>query len=112
MVKLKSGAGPAISSFLKESGIQGPIRIDLESSGCCDPILTLSVDRIRDEDLVADVDGLVFLINPDIYRRVGEVTISYVDANGRKGFVVTSRTPVSEWGGFGLCHIGSKTRSA
>jgi Fe-S cluster assembly iron-binding protein IscA len=105
MVKLESGASQAIKTFLNENGAQRPIRIDLESSGCCDPTLTLSVDHLRQEDLVADVDGLVFLINPDIYRLVGDVTISYVDENDSKGFVVTSRKPVSEWGGFGLCNI-------
>jgi Fe-S cluster assembly iron-binding protein IscA len=105
MVKLKSGAGPAISSFLNESGVQGRIRIDLESSGCCEPTLTLSLDHLREDDLVADIEGLVFLMNQDVYRLVGDVTISYVDDHGRKGFVVTSRKPVSEWGGFCLCNI-------
>jgi Fe-S cluster assembly iron-binding protein IscA len=107
MVTLKSGAGPAISAFLKKSGVKGAIRIDLESSGCCDPTLSLNVDHIRDDDLVADVEGLVFLINPDIHRLVGDVTISYAEAHGQKGFVVTSRKPVSEWGGFSLCQIRS-----
>jgi Fe-S cluster assembly iron-binding protein IscA len=105
MVKLESGAGRVIKDFLDEKGPRHPIRIDLESSGCCDPTLTLSVDHLHEDDFVADIDGLVFLINPDIYRLVGDVTISYVDDNGRKGFVVTSHKPVSEWGAFGLCHI-------
>ena len=105
MISLKSGAGEAIGAFLNERGVKGAIRIDLESSGCCDPSLTLSVDHIREDDLVANIEGLVFLINPDIYRLVGDVTISYVEEKGSKGFVITSRRPVSEWGGFGLCHI-------
>jgi Fe-S cluster assembly iron-binding protein IscA len=105
MVSLKSGAGEAIRAFLNESGVKGAIRIDLESSGCCDPILTLSLDHIREDDLVAAVEGIVFVINPDISRLVGDLTISHVDEDDSSGFVVTSQRPVSEWGGFGLCRI-------
>jgi len=105
MITFTSGAAPAIRAFLNESGAKGPVRIDLDASGCCDPILTLSLDHIREDDLAAEIEGLVFVINPDIYRLVGEVTISHVDDNGRKGFMVTSLKPVSEWGGFGLCNI-------
>jgi Fe-S cluster assembly iron-binding protein IscA len=105
MLKLNPGAGLAIDAFLNKNGVKGPIRIDLESSGCCDPLLTLSIDHIREDDLVTEIDGLVFVIDPQIYRLVGDVTISYVDDHGSKGFVVTSRKPVSEWGGLGLCNI-------
>jgi Fe-S cluster assembly iron-binding protein IscA len=105
MVRLKSGAAAVPSAFLNERGMKGTIRIDLGSRGCCDPSLTLSVDHVREDDLVAAVEGIGFVINPDVYRLVGGVTISNVHEKDSSGFVVPSRKPVSEWEGFGLCRI-------
>ena len=105
MVKLEASASQAIRSFLAEKGIQGPLRIDLRSSGCCDPSLSLSVNNIRESDLIQEVEGLTLIMSPEIYQLVGEVTISYVDEIGRKGFLLTSEKPISEWDGFGVSII-------
>ena len=56
-------------------------------------------------DLAVELDGLTFVINREIYQVVGEVTISYVDEMGRKGFILTSSKPVSEWDGFSVSDI-------
>jgi Fe-S cluster assembly iron-binding protein IscA len=105
MVKLEASASQAIRSFLAEKGIQGPLRIDLRSSGCCDPSLSLSVNNIRESDLIQEVEGLTLIMSPEIYQLAGEVTISYADEIGRKGFLLTSEKPISEWGGFGVSTI-------
>ena len=105
-VKLESRAGQAIKSFLAEKGIQRPVRIHLQFTGCCDPSLGLSVDSIRKPDLIEEVDGLTFVIDPEVYQLVGNITISYIDEIGRKGFILTSDKPVSEWDGLGVCAIG------
>jgi Fe-S cluster assembly iron-binding protein IscA len=105
MVKLEPDAAQAIRSFLTEKGFNRPLRIDLHSSGCCDPALGLSVDCVRESDLVEELDDLTFVISPAIHELVGEVTISYVDDAGTKGFVLTSVKPVSEWDGVGVGDI-------
>lgn len=105
MVTLEPGAGHAIQSLLAEQGIQRPIRIELRFSGCCDPTLGLSVDAIRESDLVQELDGLTFVISPETHHVVGDVTISYVEETGRKGFVLTPSKPVGEWDGFGVTTI-------
>ncbi len=105
MVQLEPGAGQAIRAFLAEQGCQGPIRIDLNSTGCCDVSLGLSVDQLRPSDLVEEVDGLQLVMSPETYQLVGEVTISFVDEEGKRGFVLFSSKPVSEWDGFGVCTI-------
>jgi len=105
VITLEQGAGQAIKSFLTEKGCQGPIRIDLNSTGCCDVSLGLSVDTVRAADLVQEVDGLQFVMSPETYQLVGEVTISFVDEREKRGFVLTSSKPVSEWDGFGVCSI-------
>jgi Fe-S cluster assembly iron-binding protein IscA len=105
MIQLEPGAGRAIKTFLAEQGCQGPIRIDLNSTGCCDVSLGLSVDQMRASDLIEEVDGLQFVMSPETYQLVGEVTISFVDEKAKRGFVLSSRKPVSEWDGFGVCTI-------
>lgn len=105
MITLEPGAGQAIKSFLAEQGCRGPIRIDLNSTGCCDVSLGLSVDTVRAADLVQEVDGLQFVMSPETYQLVGEVTISFVDEREKRGFVLFSSKPVSEWDGFGVCSI-------
>jgi Fe-S cluster assembly iron-binding protein IscA len=105
LVTLDPGAGQAVKSFLSERGIQGPIRIEVQFSGCCDPSLGLIVDTVRESDLVEELDGLTFVISPETHQLVGEVRISYRDDAGRKGFVLTSSRPISEWDGFATCSI-------
>jgi len=100
LVTLGPGAGRAIKSLLSERGIQGPVRIELQFTGCCDPSLGLIVDTAHESDLVEEVDGLTFVISPETHELAGEVTISYADEAGRRGFVLTSSNPVGEWDGF------------
>jgi Fe-S cluster assembly iron-binding protein IscA len=64
------------------------------------------VDGIREPDLIEEADGLTFVIAPEVYQLVGDVSISYTDEIGRKGFILTSDKPVSEWDGLGVCAIG------
>ena len=105
MVTLAPGAGQAIQSLLAEKGTQQPIRVELRFSGCCDPSLGLSVDTIRESDLIQELDGLTFVISPETHQLVGDVTISYVEETGRKGFVLTPSKPIGEWDGFGVITI-------
>lgn len=105
-VKLDANAGQAIKSFHAEKGVQRPLRIHLRFTGCCDPSLGLSVDSIRESDLIEEVDGLTFVISPEVYQLIGNVTISYTDETGRKGFILTPDKPVSEWDSLGVCNIG------
>jgi Fe-S cluster assembly iron-binding protein IscA len=105
MVTLGPGAGRAIRSFLSEKGLQKPLRIELQSSGCCDAVLGLSVDRVREDDQIYELDGLTVVISRETEKNVGDITISYVDDTTGEGFVITSTIPISEWAGFGVCKI-------
>jgi Fe-S cluster assembly iron-binding protein IscA len=104
-VKFESGAGQAASRFLNEKGVSRPLRIDLRFTGCCDASLGLRVDDICETDLYIEVEGLTIIMDPDVYRLAGEITVVYVDEEGRKGFLLTSERPVSEWEGFGVSDI-------
>jgi hypothetical protein len=63
------------------------------------------LDTIHESDLVEEVDGLTFVISPETHELVGEVRISCNDDAERKGFVLTSSKPVSEWEGLATCSI-------
>jgi Fe-S cluster assembly iron-binding protein IscA len=104
-IRLTPEAARSIKAFQKEQGLFDPIRIDIQSTGCCDPSLGLFLDRLRPADLIEEADGLQFVISPDIYKTVGEVTITFADERDKKGFVVTASKPLSEWEGFGVCDI-------
>ena len=105
LVTLDTNASHAVKSALAEKGVQGPVRIEVQFTGCCDPSLGLIIDTIRESDLVEEVDGLTFVISAETHQLVGEVRISYTDDAGRKGFVLTSSKPLSEWEGFATCSI-------
>jgi Fe-S cluster assembly iron-binding protein IscA len=105
LVTLGPGAAQAVRSALAEKGVEGPIRIEVQSSGCCDPTLVLTVDKVRGSDLVEEVDGVTFVMSPETHELVGEVKVSRADDAGRKGFVLTSSKPLSEWDGFATCSI-------
>jgi Fe-S cluster assembly iron-binding protein IscA len=104
-VKIAPEAVQSIKAFQKERGIFDPIRVDLQSTGCCDPSLGLFLDHQGPADLVQELEGLRFVINPEILQTVGEVNISWVEERDKKGFVITSSKPLSEWEGFGVCEI-------
>ncbi len=105
LVTLEPGAGQAIRSLLSEREAQGPVRIELQFVGCCDPSLGLLVDAARESDLVEEADGVTFVISPETYELAGEVRISCRDDAGSQGFVLTSSKPVSEWDGFTACDL-------
>jgi Fe-S cluster assembly iron-binding protein IscA len=105
VITLAPGTGQAIRSKLSETGSIQPIRIDLMSSGCCDPSLGLKPDVALDTDLTEKIDGLTFVISPETYKLVGDVTISYIDEISKKGFSLTSTKPLTEWDGFGVVDI-------
>jgi Fe-S cluster assembly iron-binding protein IscA len=102
MITLEAGAVRAIKAFLAEKGLERPLRIHLQSNGCCDPSLALSLDDIGPTDLIQKEGRLTFVISPETVQLVGEVTIAYVNESGRQGFVLTSAKPLSEWDGFGV----------
>jgi Fe-S cluster assembly iron-binding protein IscA len=102
---LEPGVSQVIKSLLADKNIRQPVRIELNFSGCCDASLCLRVDTMLETDLKLESDGLTFVIDPETCQLVGEVTISYVDEIGRKGFVLTSSKPIGEWDGFGVSDL-------
>jgi len=94
-----------IRSFLAGQQIESPVRIDLSFKGCCDATLELRVDHVQAHDIHISIEGLTFVMRPEVHELTGAVTISHVNEKDRRGFRVSSAKPVSEWGGLGVCQI-------
>ena len=105
LVKLNPAASEAVKSLLSESGSTGPVRIELQFTGCCDPSLGLLVDAARESDLVEEVDGVTFVIDQKTHDLAGEVTIDYKDEGHRDVFLLTSGNPIGEWDGLITCSL-------
>jgi len=105
MITLETSAIHAIQAFLAGNGVETPIRLELQSAGCCDPVLGLRIDAARDTDIIYQIEGLTFVIDPKTEQHFGDFNIAYAEEIGRKGFIITSTVPVSEWAGFGVCDI-------
>jgi len=94
-----------IKQALQEKGLPLSVRIEIQSTGCCDSSLCLAAQRPEENDLIEDVDGLTLAIGPTIHEMVGNISISYVKEPGRDGFVIKSERPLNEWAGFGVSTI-------
>lgn len=95
----------SIKAFLEEKGVTAPLRVELHSTGCCDPSLALCLSSIYEDDLVCRWGDLQFVIGPELHNLVGEVRIDWANDENRRGYVVTSTRPLSEWTGFGISDI-------
>ena len=105
LVCLVRDAGEAIRRILTEKELKPILRIDLRSTGCCDASLGIFLDEINEIDLIQEVEGLTFIISPEVHSIAGEVKIACADSKGSMGFILKSANPISEWDGFGVCHI-------
>ncbi|MDA8138859.1 MAG: hypothetical protein M0036_09415 [Desulfobacteraceae bacterium] len=104
-VSLTQAASQAIEIFIKNFGVAKAVRIEIQSSGCCDSSLGLRLDAARDSDLVQESNGIEFIMDRELLGLVGDVNIDYRFGNGQAGFVMTSRKPLNEWQGFGISTI-------
>jgi len=110
-IKLEPEAYRAIMSTLSSEDIHRCVRIEVRSTGCCDPSLGLVLDKPGEADLVQIVDDLTFVMSPEVYALVGDVAVSRADEFEGRGFILTSEKPLSEWQGFAACELRTKLRT-
>ncbi|MBU2548648.1 MAG: hypothetical protein KKB20_09580 [Proteobacteria bacterium] len=105
MILLQADAADAIKAHAAAENIQRPLRVQLRTSGCCDPALALVFDEPGESDLSVERFGLTFLMDAELHQTVGEVTITRVREGDRDGFILASSRPLSEWDGFNVIRI-------
>lgn len=65
--------------------------------------MSLALDEPKESDEVFANDGVKYIIDPDLVKRTGNITIDFVDMGWRSGFSVSSERPVL---GGGTCSPG------
>ena len=105
MITATPEAIEALRLLLAGKAAHTPIRIHLHSTGCCDASLGLMADNARANDLIQKVQGIEFLISPEVRNLTGDIEIAYSNEKHRMGFVLTAQRPISEWDGFGVCTL-------
>ncbi|RJX33422.1 MAG: adhesin [Desulfarculus sp.] len=103
MIEVSPAASEAIAAFMKEKDLSSPLRIFLQSGGCGGPSLRLVMDEKKDGDQEVQVDGQTYLIEENLSKMSGKVTVEFVDNGWQKGFAVNSEYPV---GGGSSCSSG------
>ena len=107
MITCEVRALEAVKEELFRLGSAGPVRIELRFTGCCDASLGLGVDNARDGDLVQEIEGVTFVVSPEVLETAGDISVGYCDEADRRGFILSSARAVSEWQGFAPCAFGS-----
>lgn len=103
MIEVSPAASDAIAAFMKEKGLDSPLRVFLQSGGCGGPSLRLVMDDKKAGDQETKVDGQSYLIEENLSKLSGKVSVDFVDNGLQKGFTVASEFPV---GGGGSCSSG------
>jgi Fe-S cluster assembly iron-binding protein IscA len=106
MIKLDPIACTAIKETLSAKGLPLCVRIEIQSTGCCDASLGMAADDAAEaSDMIEEMDGLTMFMCPALYALVGDVSISCVDDSRRDEFILVSEKPLNEWAGFGRCAV-------
>ncbi len=105
MLATTASAVEKLNEHFKENNLSSPLRVFVQQGGCSGPSLALALDQAKPDDEVFTKEGLTFLIEKSLLRQCGEVTIDFVEAGLRSGFMVRSAIPLP--GGGGGCSSGS-----
>ena len=104
MFSITDAAQEKVKSTLAEKQIAGAVRVFLaESGGCSGPQLALTVDEVRDDDHVFEVEGQTFMVNQNLSELCGELKVDFVDDGIRMGFLISSERPFAQHNGCGSC---------
>ncbi|SHL40111.1 Fe-S cluster assembly iron-binding protein IscA [Desulfatibacillum alkenivorans DSM 16219] len=98
--QVDEGALKAMHEFLSDQGLAPWVRVEIQFTGCCDATLGLAADKAREGDFSEEHGGVTMVMDPEVYRTVGGVSVAHADEANRQGFVVKSERPLNEWAGF------------
>ena len=95
----------AIKSLAGDNASRPVLRIELRTSGCCDPTLALLFDQVRAGDLISEYEDLVAVMDPSIHEITGDVAVSLSLDGADPGFILDTVKPFTEWSGFSICTL-------
>jgi iron-sulfur cluster assembly accessory protein len=109
MIEITPTAAVKVKELLSEQGkADHALRIFVRGMSCSGPAYGMALDNEpRDDDNVADFDGLKILVDPLSAQYVEGAQVDYVDSLMGRGFTVVNPTYQAQGGGCGSgCSCG------
>ncbi|MDR3089536.1 MAG: IscA/HesB family protein [Desulfobulbaceae bacterium] len=94
-----------LGEYLKANAITSAVRVFLQQGGCSGPTLSLALDEEKPGDVTCAKNGVSFLVEEALLAQCGGLTVEYVDAGARSGFMVRPEIPIAG-GGCSSCSSG------
>ena len=96
MVTVTEIAQEKIAQALKENKTEAKgVRVFLYGGGWSGPSLNLALDEPKDSDSIFDNGGVQYIIDKDILKMTGDITIDFVTEGWQSGFTIQSQNPVA-----------------
>ncbi|MFT5699824.1 MAG: iron-sulfur cluster assembly protein [Desulforhopalus sp.] len=105
MLEITTQAGEKLIEYMQVNNISSSLRIALMQGGCSGPSLGLALDEEKPTDELFAQQNLTFLVEKDLLKQCGSITVDYANAGNRSGFSITSANPLPNTGGG--CSSGS-----
>lgn len=105
MLDVTAEANEKLVEYLKDNNITSALRVLLMQGGCSGPSLGLALDEEKPLDERFQRQDLTFLIEKELLKQCGDVTVDYIDSGSRSGFSVRSSKPLP--GAGSACSSGS-----
>src|SRR4029450_3984066 len=101
MIDITESAASKIKDLLEEQGkTDHALRIFVRGMSCSGPAYGMALDNEpREDDSVADFDGLKILVDPLSAQYVEGAQVDYVDSLMGRGFTVVNPTYQAQGGG-------------
>ena len=94
MLEVTEAAVNALTSYLKEQNLDSPIRVYMAQGGCSGTALAMGLDDKKDSDQSFELNGLTFLVAPDLLESVGKLKVDFLTQGSQSGFQVSSEKPL------------------
>jgi len=65
--------------------------------------MALALDEPKETDITQDYDGITYLLDKELFEKVGNVNVDFVEKGWSSGFVISTKNPIS----FGGSSCGS-----
>jgi iron-sulfur cluster assembly accessory protein len=95
-----------LQDYMAQNSIQSALRVALMQGGCSGPSLGLALDEPKTSDQVFENNSLQFLVDTELLSACGAITVDFIDAGMRSGFLVSSTNPIGGGCSTGSCSSG------
>lgn len=105
MISITPIAQEKLTAYLAENKVEPKVRVYLPAGDCCGggSQISLTLDRPNKDDITTQAGDLELFMDPDLFEKVGKVTIDFKDDGRDSGFVVESEKPLAADEGCGGC---------